>query len=41
MIEYIILFIGLAKKFLWVFPYDLMEKPKGTFWSTRHIILQF
>lgn len=31
MIELNMLFIGLAKKFLWEFPYDLTEKPKGTF----------
>ena len=28
--------IGLAKKFIWVFLWDGMEKPEWTFWSTRY-----
>ena len=31
--------IGLAKKFLWVFPYDVTEKPhtnEETFWPTQY-----
>ena len=28
---------GLAKKFIQVFPYDLMGKPKQTFWPTQYI----
>ena len=31
------LFIGLAKKFVWFFPY-LTEKPKQTFWPTQYLI---
>ena len=27
--------IGLAKKFIWIFPYYLMEKPEGIFWPTQ------
>ena len=30
--------IGLAKKFIWVFPYSFVtEKPEQTFWLTQHI----
>ena len=25
----------MAKKFIWIFPYYLMEKPKGIFWPTQ------
>ena len=28
---------GLARKFIRVFPYDLMGKPKQTFWPTEYI----
>ena len=28
--------IGLAKMFIWVFLYDLMEKLKQTFWPTEY-----
>ena len=28
--------IGLAKKFIWVFLWDGMEKPEWTFWSTQY-----
>ena len=31
------LVIGLAKKFIRVFPQDVMEKPKGMFWLTHYI----
>ena len=30
--------IGLAKKFILVFLYDVMEKPKRTFWPTQYNI---
>ena len=26
-------YIGLTKKFIWVFLYNLTEEPKQTFWS--------
>ena len=31
----ILLHIELAKKYVWVFPYCLMEKPEWTFWPTQ------
>lgn len=31
-----ILYIGLAKKFIWAFPYDGTEWPKQAFWPTQH-----
>ena len=38
-------YIGLAKKFVQVFPYNVTEKPKQTFWPTQfffphHFLLQ-
>ena len=30
------LFIGLAKKFIWVFLYNIMEKPEWTFGPTQY-----
>ena len=32
-------YIALAKKFVRVFPYHLMEKPERTFWPTQYIRL--
>ena len=29
--------IGLAKKFVWIFPYNHKEKPKWTFWPTEYL----
>ena len=29
-------YIVLTKRFVWVFPYHLMEKPKQTFWPTQY-----
>ena len=31
-----IVFIGLAKKFIQGFPYDVTEKPKWSFWPTQY-----
>ena len=31
--------IGLAKKFIWVFPQDYIEKAQQTFWATKYIRL--
>ena len=28
-------YIGLAKKFIWVFPSDVTGKPERTFWPTQ------
>ena len=30
-------YIGLAKQFLWVFPWHFLEKLEGTFWPTQYL----
>ena len=32
----IVINIGLAKNFIWVYPYNIMAKPKLTFWPTQY-----
>ena len=29
---------GLAKNFVWIFPYHLTEKPERTFWLTQYVL---
>ena len=33
-----VVFIGLAKKFIWIFVSDVMEKPERNFWPTQYIV---
>ena len=35
-VENIVINIGLAKKFIWVYPYNITAKPKLTFWPTQY-----
>ena len=34
-----ITFTGLTKKFIWIFPYHLMQKPEWTFWPTQCFVV--
>ena len=35
-VKNIVINIGLAKHFIWVYPYNIMAKPKLTFWPTQY-----